>query len=268
MRRRRIHSGAVPLTSPLTLAAKKAGQPSVIFGAHVGAGAPDPSTGAIGQRLRGAEPRRDEIERDAARAHAIGPVGQHVDVDHRIVEPGIIGIGHADRRIRRHFDDPVMLLADLEFACRAHHAVRFDAADRRDLQHHCVRGHDRACGSEYAEHARAGIGRAADDLQRAVTGIDRKHLQLVGLRVRRGAEHARDLERGERGTGVFDPFHFQPDAGERLDNGVERGVGFDMLFQPTEGCFHWIESVTPAQAGVFMGLAVRALTGRPQPTLG
>ena len=53
---------------------------------------------------------RREIAGDAAHAHAILPVGRDRDVDHRIVEPGIVGIGGADRRIGGQLDDAVMLV--------------------------------------------------------------------------------------------------------------------------------------------------------------
>ena len=131
-----------------------------------------------------------------------------------------------------------MILAEFELAGGAHHAVRFDAANRRDFQHHPVRRHDRARWTEHADHACAGVGRAADDLQRSVTGVDGQDLQLIGLRMWCRSQHACDLERGELGAGVFDALDFQADAGQRLDNGVERGVGVDMLLEPAERGLH------------------------------
>jgi hypothetical protein len=45
------------------------------------------------KRLERAEPGRRQIARDAAHAHAILPVRRDRDVDHRIVEPGIVRKG-------------------------------------------------------------------------------------------------------------------------------------------------------------------------------
>ena len=57
-------------------------------------------------------------------------LGVIVDVEHGIVELSVIGEGRADRRIGGQLDDPVMLVAELQLAHRAHHAVALDAADR------------------------------------------------------------------------------------------------------------------------------------------
>ena len=131
-----------------------------------------------------------------------------------------------------------MVVAQFELAGRAHHAVRFDPADRGDAQHHAVGGHRRAGQPEHAGHAGARVGGAADDLDRAVAGVDAEHLQLVGLRVGPGAEHARDLEVGEFRGRVIDAFDLQPDAGQGIDDLVERGGGFEVLLEPAEGELH------------------------------
>ena len=208
-----------------------------IVGAHVGAFARALDR-RIGKRLGGAEPGDDQIERDPAHAHAIGPVGEHVDVDHRVVQPGIIGIGHPDRRIGGQLDDAVMVFAELELARRAHHAVRLDPADRRDLEHHAVRRHRRTGRAEHADEPRTRVRCTAHDLERAIAGVDRKHLQLVRLRMRRGAEHLGHPERGKRGTRILDAFDLEADPRQRLDDRVERCVGVDMLLEPVEGDLH------------------------------
>ena len=51
------------------------------------------------ERLQRAEPGRGEVAGDAVDAHAVLPVGRDRDVDHRIVEPGPVGVSGADRRV-------------------------------------------------------------------------------------------------------------------------------------------------------------------------
>ena len=167
-------------------------------------------------------------------------LGVIADVDHRIVEPGIVGERRADRRIGGQFDDAVMVVAELELARRAHHAVRFDAADRRDLELHAVGRDDRAGRAEHADQSGARIGRAAHDLQRhAVAGIDRQHLQLVGLRVALGGQHAaRRVNPAKLLARIVDAFDLEPDARQRLDDRVEIGVGVEMLLEPAKRELH------------------------------
>ena len=106
-----------------------------------------------------------------------------------------------------------MIVAQLELGNRAHHPVRFDAAYCCDLQDHAVRRHRCARRTEHTEHPGARIGRAADDLQRLAAGIDGQHLQLVGLRMRRGAQHLGDAKVSELVGRVFDALDLKPDTG-------------------------------------------------------
>src|SRR3546814_7795634 len=114
----------------------------------------------------------------------------------------------ADRRVFWKLDDPVMVVAELEFARRAHHPVRFDPAHRGDFQLHAVRGHDRAGQPEHADQARARVGRAADDGKRrgAVARIDGQYLQLVGLRMLLGGQYLGDAETRELLGRILDAF--------------------------------------------------------------
>ncbi len=61
---------------------------------------------------------------------------------------------------------------------------------------------------------------AADDLQGISTCIDGQHLQLVGLRMRRGGQHLGDAEGCEFFSGIFDALDFEADAVERVGNRV------------------------------------------------
>jgi hypothetical protein len=77
-----------------------------------------------------------------------------------------------------------MLLAQLQLARRAHHAVRFDSAHRAILSVMPIGRHHRAgLVPSTPTSPGARIGRAADDGQHLLAGIDRQHLQLVGLRM-------------------------------------------------------------------------------------
>ena len=148
-----------------------------------------------GRRNQRAEAGGGEVAGDAVDAHAILPVGRDRHVDDRIVQPGIVGIGGADRCVLGQFDDAVMAFADLQLARRTHHAVRFDTADRRDLQRHVEAGDIGTRRAEHTDQPGACVGRTADDLHRTVTGINAQHLQLVRLRVTLGGKDARDAER-------------------------------------------------------------------------
>ena len=183
--------------------------------------------------------RRRQVAGDAAHAHAILPVGRDRHVDQRIVEPGPVRIDLTDRRVGREFDDAVMVVAQLQLACRTHHAVGFDAADRGLLEHHAVGWHHRAFQTEDADQARAGIGRAAHDLQGlAVAMIDGQHLQFVGLRMLVGGQHPGDLEPGELFGRIFDAVYLQADGIQRLEDGGKVRIGVEMRLEPAQGELH------------------------------
>ena len=67
--------------------------------------------------------RRDRARCRRRPSHPDGS-GVSVDVDHRIVEPGLSGVSDADRRVVRQFDDAVVIVAEFELRRRAQHAVR------------------------------------------------------------------------------------------------------------------------------------------------
>ena len=190
------------------------------------------------ERLERANALGRQIARNAAHAHAILPVGRHRDFDDGIVQPGIIGKGRADRRILGQFDDAVMILAQLQLARGAHHAVGFDTADRRDTQHHAIGRHRRAGKAEHADQARTRIGRTADDLQRAIPSIDGQNLQLVGLRMRRSRQHARNFEAAQLLCRIFDAFDLKADVGERHEQFIERGGRLKMILEPGQSELH------------------------------
>ncbi len=190
------------------------------------------------ERLERAEAGRREVARDAAHTHAVLPVGRDRHFVERVVEARPRGIAVADRRVLGQLNDAVMVLAQQQLAERAHHAVRFDATDRGDLERHVGPRNPGARAAEDADETRARVGRAAHHLHRPVPRIDRQHLQLVGLRVRRGGQHARDRERTQHVGGVGDILHLQPDARQRLRHRGGVGIGVEMLLEPAQRELH------------------------------
>jgi hypothetical protein len=93
--------------------------------------------------------------------------------------------------------------------------------------------------AEHADQARARIGRAAHDLQRiAVAGIDRQHLQLVGLRMRRGGQHLRDLETASFSPGFSTPSTSSPIRVSASTISSSDRVGVEMLLEPAQRELH------------------------------
>ena len=94
--RRCIHSGDAPFFTPRTARPKKAGQPSG-SSIRIWHGAWEAAFDLRdGERLQRADAGRGEVAGDAANAHAVLAVGRDVDVEDRVVEPGIVG----ERRAR------------------------------------------------------------------------------------------------------------------------------------------------------------------------
>ena len=185
------------------------------------------------ERLQRADARGCQIARDSAHAHAILPVGGDCDVEHGVVETGILGEHCPDRRVVRQLDDACVVLAEFELARGAHHSAALDTTDGGDLQRHVTARDVRARRAEDSEHSGAGIWRTADDLDRLTdAGIDRQHLQLVGLRVLLCGKHARDRERRERFHGVAQFLDLQADVGQPLGDRLSRGVGVEVILQP------------------------------------
>ena len=190
------------------------------------------------RRLQAAQTRRGEIARDAGDAGRVGAVRRHRDVDDRVVEPGKARISDADRRVLRELDDPLVIVAELELRRRAQHAVRFDAADDALGEGHLLAGNIRADRRENALHARARIGRAADDLHRAAAGFDDADLEPVGVGMRLGLDDGSNHEAVILAARVVDALHFETDAGQRVDDLGERSRRVEVVEKPGEGEFH------------------------------
>ena len=68
-----------------------------------------------------------------------------------------------------------------QLALRHQHAVGHDAAHGTLVERDLRAGNVGADRREHADHAGAGVGRPAYDLEHAAAGIDLAHLQLVGV---------------------------------------------------------------------------------------
>ena len=190
------------------------------------------------ERSQRAQPRSGEIAGDAAHPHAVLAVGGDRNIEHRVAAL-IVRKGHADRRIGWQLEDAVVLVAQFQLAHRTHHAVRRDPADCADFQFEAAAGHNRPGGAEHADHPRARIGRAADDLQRlAITRIDAEHLQLIGIGVAFGADHARHGKPGEAIGGVFQSFDLKPDRVEPCGNFRRARRSVEVLLEPAKRELH------------------------------
>ena len=205
--------------------------------------------GAIG--VERAQPGRSEVARYAFHPHAIGPVGGDRHLDDR-AGAAILGEGGADRRIAGQLDDPVMLLAQLQLADRAHHAVALDAADRALAQRHAIGRHHRAGQAQHALDPGAGVGRAAHHLHRRTAvhiraGDDAQHLQLVGIGMRRGAHHLGDAEARQPLGRIVDPLDLQPDRVQRRGDLGQCGLGVEEGAQPFDRNLH-ARAPTPAES--------------------
>ncbi len=123
--------------------------------------------------LQRAEAIGGEIAGDAVDPRRVAAIGGDRDVDHDAAELRIVDIALAHRRILGQLDDAVMVVAELELARRAQHAVRRRAADIALGEGEVAAGDIGAGEGEDALHAGAGIGRAADHVdQFAGAGID------------------------------------------------------------------------------------------------
>ena len=155
------------------------------------------------------------------------------------------------------FDDAVMGVGELHLALREHHAVALDAADLADFDGRVDAGDVVARRGDHDLDAGPRVGGAADDLKLADGGQHLADAQLVGVRMLLGLEHVTDGEGREALGGVRDALDLEAEIGQGERDLVERGVGFEMLFEPGKGEFH---AVVPGGPG--RGLGDRAGLGK------
>ncbi len=141
-------------------------------------------------------------------------------------------------------DDPLVLVRQADFALGKKHAGAVDAPDRGRLQGDAEAGNAGARRGEDALQPGAGVGRAANDLDLAASGLDGADSQLVGIGVRLGRENLGDDETGERRAAVDDGLHFMADHGQAFGDDAHRRVGFEVVPEPAEGEFHGVAPAT------------------------
>ena len=195
--------------------------------------------------LQLAQPGGGQIAGDALYPQPVRAVGRHFKIDHRVGHAQRLCGGRANGPFVLQVRNAVMVFTRFQLLGGAEHAVAFDPADlarllvQREIQARNIRPQRRID----ADHAGAGVRRAADDLLHPVHGLDRADFQLVGVRMLFGGDH---LGRGEgrkaRG-GILDALDLQAGHRHRLDDFVERGLGFQVLFQPGQGEFHQLNPV-------------------------
>jgi hypothetical protein len=188
--------------------------------------------------------------------------GREVDLDHRIVEPAIVGERYADRRIGGQLDDALVIVGKLQLEFRHQHAAAFDPADGANIERHVLAGNEGPGRHEHALHAGARIRCAAHDLhRRAFAGVDHADAKPVGVRVLLGGDHIGDLVGREQFRLGFDLLDLETDHGELVDELFQRLVGVEMLLKPGEGEFHGADSAVGQ-------LATRAALSAPPPLAG
>ena len=172
-------------------------------------------------------------------AGAVRPVRRQIDLDHRIVDPGVFRETLADRSIGGQIDNAVVIVGDLQLRFRHQHAAAFDAADGPDSERNILAGNVGARRHEHADHSSARVRRAAHDLDRfAVAGINHADAQPVCVRMLLGLDDSRDDVGRQQLALVFDALDLEPDHGELVGDLAERMVGTEMLLEPGQGEFH------------------------------
>ncbi len=125
-------AGDGPFLTPRTRRSAKAGHSSgasILHRDRAGELALDRLDGGV---LELAHVGRGKIAGDAVHAGAVRPVRRQIDLDHRIVEPGIFGVACADRRVVGQIDDAFVVVGDFQLEFRHQHAAALDAADGAD----------------------------------------------------------------------------------------------------------------------------------------
>jgi hypothetical protein len=156
-------------------------------------------------------------------AQAIGTVGRDRHLDDGIVEADHAREGHANRRVGGQLDDALVLVAQAHLAHGDEHAVRLLAADDALLEIDAGAGDVHSRGRKHALHAGARIGRAADDLDDLVTGIDEADAELVGVRVPARLLHIGDGEGGQILRAILDALDLEAEHGEARGDGLDIG---------------------------------------------
>ena len=190
------------------------------------------------QRLQRPEPRSGKLAGEPANGEAVTAVGGDGNVDDGAFEPESDGCGRADLRRVAQVDDAVVVLADLQLARRAQHALAQDAPDLRALEHRAGHRDHRTLGREDALHAEPHVGCAADHLEGPVLGLDHAQPETVGVGVLAHAGDVADGEGVQIGAAGLDAFELEADGRQRPADRRGVGVGLEVLLEPGQRELH------------------------------
>ena len=230
--------GARPVLEPPEMAAEKQRTGGTVLDRDADRGTETAGHRGRVQRLQPAEAGGGEIAGDAAHAEAIGAVWRHLDVDDRIAEPHEVGVLRPDRRVRRHLDNAVVVVAEAQLIGRAQHAARGDAADDAFLQHRAGARDDRPRGGKDAFHPGPRVGRAAHHLDLTFAGVDKTDLEAFGVRMALGRDDRGNDEGFECRSPVLHQLDVVAEHDQALDDLGERRIAVEVGSQPIERRFH------------------------------
>ena len=80
-----------------------------------------------------------------------------------------------------------------------------------------------------------------------------EHLQLVGIGMARGAQHAGDPEPGQALGRVFDPLDFKPDGVELGGDRLDARLGIEVVLEPGQRELHAAAPTPPESVGTSSG---------------
>ena len=190
------------------------------------------------ERHQRAQPGRRQIPRHATHRKRIAAVRRHGNLDHRIIQPRPLGIGHAHGCGLIQFHDPRMVLAQPHLPVRQQHPGTFHTADLAHLQRDRRARNVAARRREHALHAGARIRRPAHHGDDAVAGVHLARPQPIGIRVLHRFHHMRHHERRQRRPAILHALQLQPDIGQRRGDLIETSLGLQMRLQPGKGELH------------------------------
>ena len=181
----------------------------------------------------------------AKNAQAVRKVRREFEREQEVVEiQDLANIG-TYRRIGRQFEQAAMVLAELEFARRAQHALALDATQLPELDQERLAI---VTGRQLGAHQRARdldtdarIRCTAHDVEQgALPDIDLAHAQPIGIRMLLGRLDLADHDEAERRCGRLALLDLEPTHGERLGQfgAAERRVA--EFAQPGLGKLHLV----------------------------
>ena len=187
-----------------------------------------------------AQAGRRQVAGDAAHPGAVRPVRGELDLDDGIGKSHGIGKGLANplAHFGRQLNNAAAFLRELQLGLGDQHASRNDAAHGTRFQRQGLAGNVAANRREHPDHSRARVRRPTDDLDNPGAGLDFADLELVGIGVRFGLEHAGDAKGLERRAAVLDAFDLQPQCGQLGGQLGERRGGVEMILEPGECELH------------------------------